>query len=154
MYLLFRLLDCANPPCRTVLDDSLSLLRTLHTVYIWPLLTVVASLFLLWMLSCLWRQAKWDSIHKIMSLAYLVVLDLQLLLGIVLWIAQQRWTGLDALRSFEHPLNMIIAMVIYHVGYARLKRDIPDRSRFVSAVIWGAACLVVFGLGIVRIKYL
>ena len=147
-------LDCATPPCTTVHSHAMNLLHTLHVSYLWPLLTVVAILYLVWMLYSLLRQTAWNPVHRLLSLAFLILLDLQLVLGIVLWIVQQRWSGGDALRSFEHPVNMIVALVVYHVGYRRLQRDVPDRSRFVAGASWGAACLVVFGLGIIRIKYL
>ncbi len=132
----------------------MSLLYSLHTLYLWPLLTVLAVLYLLWMVYSLLRRTEWNQAHRLLSLVFLILLDLQLLLGVVLWIAQQRWTGTDALRSFEHPVNMIIALVVYHVGYRRLQRDVPARARFVAGIVWGAACLVVFGLGIIRIRYL
>ncbi len=132
----------------------MSLLRNLHTAYLWPVLTVGAVLYLVWMLYSRGRSTTWTPAHRLASLGFLILLDLQWLIGAVLWTVQQRWTGADPLRSFEHPFNMIIALAVYHVGYARLKRDVPAQVHFTTAAVWSGACLVVFGLGIIRIGYL
>jgi len=43
------------------------------------------------------RQGDWGSLDNRLGIATSIVVDIQLLLGIVLWIMQQRWLANDAL---------------------------------------------------------
>lgn len=130
--------------------DLLSLLRSLHITYIWPVLAGVAVLYVLWMAYGLARRADWTSGPAMASLLFLILLDVQLLLGATLWILQQRWTGDDVMRSWEHPFHMIVALTLYHVGYRQLKRATAAKAKFRAALIWSTACLVLLGMGIIR----
>src|SRR5207249_9929435 len=56
------------------------------------------------------------------TLAYAVVLDLQVLLGIVIWVTEKRWAGGGRQFQFEHPLMMMVALAVVHVIAARARR--------------------------------
>ena len=54
--------------------------------------------------------------------------DIQLLLGIVVWIMQQQWMGLMPLPPWEHPVTMFLtAPSACHVGASRNRRS-PQTS--------------------------
>ena len=60
-------------------------------------------------------------------LAYAVLLDLEVLLGMMIWIAEQRWAGGGRQFQFEHPLTMLAALVVAHVAAARARRVTAPR---------------------------
>lgn len=55
-------------------------------------------------------------------MAYVVVVTLQVLLGVVLWVGQGRWDGDNAFFSFIHPLAMVVGTGVAHTGLARARR--------------------------------
>src|SRR5690606_23557510 len=67
--------------------------------------------------------------------------DIQLLLGLALYF-MRGWANLltngasvmkDTYTRFftiEHSLGMIIAIVLVHIGYSSVKKDIPDSAKF------------------------
>jgi hypothetical protein len=79
-------------------------------------------------------------------------MDIQLILGLVLWVMQQRWTGVLPLSSWEHPFTMIVGVVLAHMTWTRIKRA-PDAAKFQTALVGYLVAAVVVGLGIARITY-
>ena len=57
---------------------------------------------------------------RVFSLA-LVVLDIQVLLGIVVWIAGRGWE-LGAFRAWIHPVGMLLALGVGHVFLGRARK--------------------------------
>ncbi|HMJ12645.1 MAG TPA: hypothetical protein VK524_14580 [Polyangiaceae bacterium] len=100
------------------------------------------------------QQASWSERHESIHRAFLSTLDLQLLLGLLLFIV---WSPLveillsnfaagvkDAqLRFFglEHPVTMLLAVVIAHVGRTRSRRK-QGRARQQTVVITQALWLL------------
>jgi hypothetical protein len=80
-----------------------------------------------------------------------IVLDIQLLLGAILWIVQQRWIAVDALASWEHPITMIIAVIVAHYTWVRVKRSEDDRDKYRTATIGYVVASLVVALGVFRI---
>jgi hypothetical protein len=62
-----------------------------------------------------------------------VVVDLQVALGIVIWIGERSWSG-SAFFAFVHPLAMLAALAAIHVGVGRARREASTRSYLVVAV--------------------
>jgi hypothetical protein len=60
-------------------------------------------------------------------LAFVISLDIQVLLGIFIYIGEQRWAGGGRQFQFEHPILMLVALAIAHVAAARARR-IPDQK--------------------------
>jgi hypothetical protein len=93
------------------------------------------------------RGGAWKASHERTHVAFLAALDTQLLLGLVLFLALSpiasaaladlaRAMKLAELRFFgvEHPLTMLVAVVVAHVGRARSKRAAaPAKAR---TVLW------------------
>lgn len=131
----------------------INLLRELHAQWLWPLVAVVLVLLFIGLLVSRSRQLPWSRFHSMLCLALLILLDLQVLFGLLLWTAQQRWTGASALISWEHPFTMILALVIYHIGYRRIKTASESSAKLNSALIWSTVCLALVGLGLIRAVY-
>ncbi|MCC7367304.1 MAG: hypothetical protein IT306_02715 [Chloroflexi bacterium] len=81
------------------------------------------------------------------GLLYVIAIDLQAALGIVLWLLRG---GLDQARPYrlEHPLIMILAVVAVHVGQVLAKRSRSDKgaARNVAIAVVVSLLLVVVGM--------
>lgn len=129
----------------------ISVLRIIHTDYGWIFLTVAAVLYIALMAASWARSASWSPLHKAASLLFLILIDAQVFLGVIVYAAQQRWTGEDVLRSYEHPFHMLVALALFHVGYRQVKIAADSQRKVRAALIWSALCLAVFALGLWRI---
>lgn len=81
------------------------------------------------------------------GLLYVIAIDLQTLIGIVLWVLRG---GLDQARPFrlEHPLIMILAVVVIHVGQVLAKRSRSDKAaaRTIAIAVAMSFILVLAGI--------
>lgn len=92
------------------------------------------------------------------GLIYTAVIDLQLLVGLILFFVSPITSGAmqnmgeamsnTAMRFYlvEHTLMMVLAVVAAHIGYSQTKKAaLPDRSRFMRGAIWyGISLLLIF----------
>lgn len=79
------------------------------------------------------------------AMLLMITADIQLLLGLVLYIGKDwfkvltsgGFMKLPAQRfwAMEHMLGMLVAIILIHIGYAAVKKDIPDTSKF-KKVFW------------------
>lgn len=80
------------------------------------------------------------------ALLLMITADIQLLLGLVLYVGKDWFKVLTsgggfmkmpALRfwAMEHMLGMLIAIILIHIGYASIKKDITDAAKF-KKVFW------------------
>jgi len=91
-----------------------------------------------------------EKVRKV-SLVGLIVSHLQLLIGLVLYLISPKgisnFSGeamgdaMSRLYMLEHPLTMIIAIILITVGYSKAKNGTDDASRYKNI-------LVFYGLGI------
>ncbi len=130
----------------------MTIIRTLHAEYIWPTLLVVAVLYAIALIMGLLQKGEYGTWQKLGGLVLLILMDLQLLAGLVLYGVQQRWSGTDVLRSYEHPFQMIVAIVVFHVGYRQVGNALDQRKKLRNALIWMVASLIILGAGLVRIR--
>jgi hypothetical protein len=88
---------------------------------------------------------------------YTIAMDVQLLVGLILYV----WASpivsaargnmdvamADSATRFwlvEHPVGMIVALALAHIGTSRIRKAFTDRSRFTrAAVFYGASVLIV-----------
>src|SRR5690349_11658024 len=75
-------------------------------------------------------NSRWSRLDQGLGTATPIVMDIQLLLGLVLWIVQQRWMGSNPLASWEHPVTMIIAIAVAHIGWSRTKKSTADQVKY------------------------
>lgn len=79
---------------------------------------------------------------------YVIAIDLQAALGILLWLLKGGYSALQPPYRLEHPLIMILALVAIHVGTVLAKRSKSDTG---SARIVAIAAAVSFLLVLVGI---
>lgn len=118
-----------------------------HNLLRW--LVLAAALFTIALaLRGLIGQRAWGRLEHTTSLAFVISLDLQLVLGLFLFLLsplvqtaiRNVSTAMSSseLRFFlvEHSLLMIIAVTLAHLGNVLVKRTPHDKSKFIRAFIW------------------
>lgn len=107
------------------------------------------------------KGKPWTAADSRAGLLFIAVLDLQFLLGLLLYVFLSptvRTAFLDfgaamkdpMLRFFavEHALGMIVALTLAHIGRARTKKATPDDRKFRAAAVFYTLALVVILLSI------
>ena len=123
-------------------------LLTLHNIARWILFVSVVILIFESILN-LFDKSPW---HKVLDTAmrwYTITMDVQLLIGLLLMFAYSPMTT-SAFKQFTiainspimrfftliHPLLMIGALVLAHVGRSQVKKNIPDKKKYIAILIW------------------
>jgi membrane protein DedA with SNARE-associated domain len=130
-------------------------LRDTHSLLRW-----VVLLACLWALARVWSgffgRSEWTRKDQMAGLLFTSVLNLQLILGIILYaispITRAAMTNFAAamkdgtLRFFavEHVAGMLVAVVVAQLGYSLAKRAATDRAKFLrSAIAYSIAALLI-----------
>ena len=84
------------------------------------LVVAVAAYLVSWL-----RGREWSRLEQRIGLYAIVVVDIQLLLGLILWGvgASMGIIGANAARTIEHPITMLLAIVLLHIGWVWTKRS-------------------------------
>jgi hypothetical protein len=115
----------------------------LHSFWRWVLLVVGLAAVIKALIGWL-RNRPFEHIDDQLGLMFTIVLDIQVLLGLINWVGQG-WAALvpqamssSALRFFavEHPLIMLLALVVAHVGRIRSRRGETAESQHRAAAIF------------------
>ncbi|XSG73157.1 hypothetical protein ACP8Y2_13275 [Herpetosiphon llansteffanensis] len=126
-------------------------LLSAHSGWRWivMLAIVVAVGYGLW--GWLTKQSWNDTARKIM-LFTTIAIDIQLLLGLVLYVVRQSWDKLNpATVRFEHPTVMVLALALAHVVNAKVKRGEIPAARYRLMALGTIAVLVLIVVGILRL---
>jgi len=132
-----------------------TLLLEAHSILRWVVLLTGA-----WALLRFWSgflgQIEWTKADRMAGLIFSSFLNLQVLLGIVLYaVSPVTKTAMahfsaamkDPVQRFflvEHPAGMLLAAIIAQVGYSISKRAADDRSKFLrGALFYTLAILIV-----------
>lgn len=87
-----------------------------------------------------------------LGLFTLIVSHIQLLIGVALYIYQGRYNNIGEamkvsearLLALEHPLTMIIAIVLITIGWSKHKKKTENNAKFKTfAIFYGIALLLV-----------
>lgn len=98
-------------------------------------------------------QSQWRNLDRQIGLITTIGVDIQGLLGIILW-AVAAGMGLmegRAVRMMEHPVIMLVAVVIMHIGWNRARKATTDASKFQTAAITFLVTGVLVALGVARV---
>ncbi len=93
---------------------------------------------------------SWNQTGRKIAMFATIALDIQLLLGLVLYVLQKGWNMPTGAR-FEHPTFMVLALVAVHVMSAKIKRGSGNQARYRLLALGTLAALVLIVLGIVRL---
>ena len=129
---------------------------TLHSIVRWAVVILgviaVVRAFIGW-----FGGRQWQQLDDRLGLGFTTVLDINLLLGLLLYFFLSPITtgafkdfgaamGNSSVRFFavEHIFIMIVAVVLAHIGRSRAKKATDDRSKFKrTAIFFGLAMLAV-----------
>lgn len=95
------------------------------------------------------RGQMWSALYRRIGLYAIIVIDIQLLMGLILWGvgASMGIVGANAIRTVEHPFTMLLAIVLLHAGWVWTKRsDETVRLRNGAVTFLVAGLLVLLGL--------
>lgn len=116
-------------------------LVNIHSVFRWVVLLAAVGAIGLAIMSA--RGGRpWDALSDRLSLLFTITMDIQLLIGIVLWVLEQRWAG-DAVLSFLHPPAMLAAVGLAHVGRVRTDKASGALAKGTQAALFFSLSLVV-----------
>lgn len=96
----------------------------------------------------LFGNSKWSNLDATINRVVPILVDVQWLLGLVLYVAAGFWQVADAGKAYWHPLAMTAAVVVAHIFSARVKKSTSDRERFQSGLIGYVVTLVLIALGV------
>ncbi len=108
------------------------------------LVVAVAAFLVNWL-----RGQAWSQLEQRIGTYAIIVVDIQLLLGLILWGigASLGIIGANAARTIEHPITMLLAIIILHAGWIWTKRsDETVRLRNGALTFLVAGLLVLAGL--------
>jgi hypothetical protein len=131
-----------------------TILLSLHSITRW--LVLIAAIYAIYLaLSGLIKKSAWTKKDDRAGMMFASMVDIQLLLGLVLYFFVSPITT-AALRDFagamlnagtrfftvEHSLIMLIGLVMVHVGRAFSKKGANDRQKHLRAAVWFIISLV------------
>jgi hypothetical protein len=98
------------------------------------------------------RRRAWTRKARIPGVVLAAVVDVQLLLGLSLWLALSPHAISAGARShywtFAHPLAGLAVVALVHVGSVRVRRMLDDASRWRTASRYYLAALIVAVLAV------
>lgn len=120
-------------------SNDFSLVQFIHS-YLRYFILILAVVVVVQSLMGMLGKKKFMKGNKMPALFLLICCDLQLVLGLVLYVGKG-WAhvltsgGAMAAKytrfwSVEHSVGMIAAIVLVHVGYAAIKKNIDDDRKF------------------------
>lgn len=105
----------------------------LHSFWRWVVLLALVVGIVRGLMGWL-RGATWEPRDRQIALLVTTALDIQLLLGVVLWLGEQSWSD-GVFRGIVHPVVMIVAIAIAHVASLRAKKAASDSAKFRALAI-------------------
>lgn len=127
---------------------------TLHSILRW--LVVIAAVLAVARGLLGWSGKRpWSGLDDRLGLIFTIGLDVQLLLGLILYfflspITRAAFSDLggamsnQTMRFFlaEHFLLMLVAVIVAHIGRIRIRKAGADQRKFRQAAIWYGIALV------------
>ncbi|HEY0070389.1 MAG TPA: hypothetical protein VGE04_10515 [Chloroflexia bacterium] len=122
------------------------ILVNIHSLFRWVvLLTAIAAIAVAVMSAT--GARRWGVLGDRSSLFFTIAMDIQFLIGALVWVLERRWEG-DIALGWLHPLAMFAAVALAHVGRARADRNATSTDKGRQAAIFFTASLVVILIAI------
>jgi|SRR6056297_1439878 len=126
-------------------------LKHLHSYLAYLLLAALVFSIIYVIIQFVGKKSFTDKVRKVTLIGFIAT-HLQLLIGLVLYVISpvglSNFSGeamsesLSRLYILEHPLTMLIAIVLVSVGYIKAKKPGDDARRFRTVIIY-------YGLGLI-----
>jgi hypothetical protein len=95
-------------------------------------------------------KSKWSNFDTMLNRLTPISLDIQWLLGIILWIAGTYWIYPRNI-AWEHPITLTVAVIVAHFFSARVGRATTDPDRYRTAFVGYLITGLVVMLGVYTI---
>lgn len=129
----------------------LSILFEAHSGWRYIVIAVAVVVFLRYLIGLI-ASNQWTTLDQRLGLAYPIVVDIQVLMGLVLWLmAPGAWFQRGTATVGEHLVTMLLVLGVAHMGWARIKRAEVDAVKFRTGVIFYAISGLLLALGVARI---
>ncbi len=98
-------------------------------------------------------RGQWTPMDRRIGSITAILVDIQLVLGLALWgvAASMGLMAGRATRMMEHPVIMLIAIAVMHVGWSRARKATTDQSKFQTAAITFIVTGLLVALGVARV---
>ena len=125
------------------------IIRSSHSYLRWIALLLALVVVIVFVTGWISKR-KFGNTDGKTALFYTISLDLQFLLGLLLylWLSPFSIGNIDManaemrFRTVEHPLTMLLAIVFAHIGSRASKKAVTDDLKFKRGAIWFALSLV------------
>ncbi len=101
----------------------------------------------------LFTGGRWTKFDQTLGTITPIMFDIQVLLGLVLWIMGQYWSSGDATKAWEHPVTMLLAVAAAHIAWVRTKAATGDKSKFQNAGYGFLIAGLLLAVGVARITH-
>jgi hypothetical protein len=135
------------------MDTLYNTLSEVHALIRWLVLVLAIAIVVDFAIGWISKK-KFGRMEELFSLAYLITVDVQLLIGLSLYfflsptVRQAFSEGFDMSDAptrftvLEHPLTMLLAIAFVHIGRVMVKQAASDESKFKKGLIWFGLALV------------
>ncbi len=96
-------------------------------------------------------NGKWGSLDQRLGSALPIVLDIQLLLGLVLYLMDTSIRFLGRVSVGEHFGTMVLAIIAAHIAWARVKKNESSAAKFQTGTLGFAIAGLLVAVGVARI---
>jgi hypothetical protein len=111
----------------------MDVLNGLHSLWRWVVLLVVTVALVRGLIGWL-RGGEWTGNDRLLALATTITLDIQLVLGLLLYGTGSYWEAGNFV-AYIHPLVMIIAIIVVHTTTIMIRRTEPASAKFRTLTI-------------------
>ena len=116
-------------------------LVTIHNVWRYVVLfTALATLGMA--LMAYLGNRPWDAVSDRLSFFFTLAMDIQVLVGIGVWIFGD-WERNDSFLKFVHPLLMLVAVGVAHAGRVITEREADSRAKGRKALLFFGGSLII-----------
>lgn len=112
------------------------------------LVLLLLGVTLLVLIAGWWRARPWGAAPKRLLLIATILLDIQVTLGVAMFLIQKAW---QIPLFLEHTVTMLLGLALAHVASVRARKADDDATRYRQATLWLLAATVLIGLGVWRI---
>ncbi len=112
----------------------MDLLVDVHSIFRWVILLVALAAIAFAVLAATGAR-PWDRVAERLSFFFPLTMDIQLLIGLAVWVLGSRWAG-DTFLGWIHPGLMLAAVGLAHAGRARSERAEGSKAKGLQAAIF------------------
>jgi hypothetical protein len=100
-----------------------------------------------------WQQKQaYGNLDRQIGMFYTMSIDIQVLLGLILWFGERRFAtitgaaaaaGQSLFFGIEHPVLMLLALGLAHVGYSRSRKGVGGNPHRTAALFYLGSLIII-----------